>query len=87
MTSDQPRLATDYHAGLLSKDAPHERERLGLLEQWGDPESQAVLAQCGLSAASHCLEIGAGAVWAVCIGGLLGSAAKNRSPTANFKET
>lgn len=61
MTSDHPRLATDYHAGLLSKDLPHERERLGLLEQWGDPESQAVLAQCGLSPASHCLEIGAGA--------------------------
>ncbi|MEO6502707.1 MAG: methyltransferase domain-containing protein [Jatrophihabitantaceae bacterium] len=61
MSSDRARLATDYHAGLLSKDLPHERDRLGLLEQWGDPESQAVLAQCGLSATSRCLEIGAGA--------------------------
>ncbi len=60
MSSDRT-LATDYHAGLLSKDLPHERDRLGLLEQWGDPESQAVLAQCGLHSASRCLEIGAGA--------------------------
>ncbi len=59
--SDDPTPATDYHTGLLSKDLPHERDRLGLLEQWGDPESQAVLAQCGLHPASRCLEIGAGA--------------------------
>lgn len=61
MSGERENLETDYRSGLLSKDIPQERSRLGLLEQWGDPESRAVLAQCGLNPASHCLEIGAGA--------------------------
>lgn len=61
MSGGHEQLQTDYRSGLLSKDTPSERARLGLLERWGDPESQAVLAQCGLTRKSHCLEIGAGA--------------------------
>ncbi len=61
MSGGHENLKSDYRSGLLSKDTPHERGRLGLLERWGDLESHAVLAQCGLTPASHCLEIGAGA--------------------------
>ncbi len=60
MSTDVP-LATDYASGALSKDNPDEFERLRLLEAWGDPDTQAVMATIGLGPAWRCLEIGAGA--------------------------
>jgi SAM-dependent methyltransferase len=54
-------LGTDYESGALSKDRPGERERLRLLEEWGDPDTHRVLATVGLAPAWRCLELGAGA--------------------------
>ncbi|HJQ00746.1 MAG TPA: methyltransferase domain-containing protein [Jatrophihabitans sp.] len=54
-------LATDYASGALSKDTPEEFNRLQLLEAWGDPDTQGVLTDTGLSSGWRCLEIGAGA--------------------------
>ncbi|MFL6137079.1 MAG: class I SAM-dependent methyltransferase [Frankiaceae bacterium] len=59
--SREVTLATDYQSGALSKDRPEERERLRLLEAWGDPDTHAVLRRAGLHPAWRCLELGAGA--------------------------
>jgi SAM-dependent methyltransferase len=54
-------LATDYASGALSKDTPEEIERLRLVQEWGDPDTRAVLRTVGLGRHWRCLEIGAGA--------------------------
>ncbi|MFF4060713.1 class I SAM-dependent methyltransferase [Streptomyces sp. NPDC001668] len=54
-------LATDYPSGALNKDTPGERERLLLLEEWGDVDTRTALRATGLGRDWRCLEIGAGA--------------------------
>lgn len=54
-------LATDYASGALSKDTFEERERLRLLQEWGDPDTRTALEAVGLGRDWRCLEIGAGA--------------------------
>lgn len=49
-----------YPSGALSKDRPGERERLRLLEVWGDPHTRDVLGATGLAPDWRCLELGAG---------------------------
>ncbi|MFJ9626100.1 class I SAM-dependent methyltransferase [Streptomyces sp. NPDC101175] len=59
--SHDTTLATDYASGALSKDTPAERERLRLLQEWGDPDTRRALRAVGLGTDWRCLEIGAGA--------------------------
>jgi SAM-dependent methyltransferase len=59
--SDEVKLASDYGSGVLSKDTPEERDRLRLLQEWGDPDAHAVFDRIGLAPDWRCLEIGAGA--------------------------
>lgn len=52
---------TPYRSGLLSNDAPHERDRLQSIQHSVDAFTIQVLQQLPIEASFNCLELGAGA--------------------------
>lgn len=57
----EPAATDRYSTGMLSKDTPHERERLESIQRGVDACTTGLIEQLGVRADWNCLELGAGA--------------------------